>query len=62
MQIDCEGYDARIVNTIDLNKYNIQTLKFEIHYLEDNFIDDFAKKWPNYKHEIVEGDVIFTKI
>lgn len=62
VQVDCEGFDQRIVSSIDLEKYNIDILKFEIHYLDPNFIDDFAKKWPNYKYEIVEGDVIFTKL
>jgi FkbM family methyltransferase len=62
VQVDCEGYDQKIVETIDLEKYNIQTLKFEKHYLKDDFISIFSNKWPSYKHQIVEGDVIFTKL
>lgn len=59
VQIDCEGYDQRIVKSIDLEKYGIKKLKFETHYLEPNFIADFAQKWQNYRYEIDQGDVIF---
>lgn len=62
LQIDCEGYDQRIVDSIDLDKYNIKKLKFETHYLDNNFIELFSNKWNNYKYEFIEGDVIFNKL
>ena len=62
LQIDCEGYDQRIVNSIDLEKYNIKKLKFETHYLDSDFISIFSNKWPNYKYELIEADIIYYKL
>lgn len=62
VQIDCEGFDEKIISSIDLNKYNINKVKFETHYLSKNFISDFSAKWSEYRYEITEGDVIFTKL
>jgi FkbM family methyltransferase len=61
LQIDCEGYDERIVNSIDLNKYNINKLKFEVHYLDSDFINTFSNKWPQYTYEFIEGDIIYCR-
>lgn len=62
LQIDCEGYDQRIVNSIDLDKFSINKLKFETHYLSDDFINIFSNKWPNYSYEYIEGDIIYSKL
>lgn len=62
LQIDCEGYDQKIVSNIDLDKYKIEILKFETHYLDSDFIYNFSKKWNNYKYQIIEGDIIFNKL
>lgn len=62
VQVDCEGYDQRIVDSIDLEKYDIQTIKFETHYLDADFIEKFSNKWKNYTYKIDEGDVIFTRL
>jgi FkbM family methyltransferase len=59
LQIDTEGYDERIVNTIDLNKYNIKKLKFETPYLSENFVTNLSNKYPDYKITHLECDVIF---
>jgi FkbM family methyltransferase len=58
LQIDTEGCDERILNTIDLDKYNVKELKFENHYISDNFYTDLLIKYPHYKGEIVGADII----
>jgi FkbM family methyltransferase len=58
LQIDTEGCDERILNTIDLEKYNVKELKFENHYISDNFYTDLLIKYPHYKGEIVGADII----
>jgi FkbM family methyltransferase len=59
VQVDCEGYDQKIVDSIDLIKYNIKTLKFEIHYVNLDFINYFSQKWPQYKPTIKGADIIY---
>ena len=58
LQIDTEGCDERILNTIDLDKYNVKELKFENHYISDNFYTELLIKYPQYKGEIVGADII----
>jgi FkbM family methyltransferase len=58
LQIDTEGCDERILNTIDLDKYKIKELKFENHYISDNFYTDLLIKYPHYKGDIVGADII----
>jgi len=58
LQIDTEGCDERILNKIDLDKYNVKELKFENHYISDNFYTDLLIKYPHYKGEIVGADII----
>jgi FkbM family methyltransferase len=60
LQIDTEGCDERILNTIDLNKYKIKELKFENHYISDTFYTELLIKYPQYKGEIVGADIILT--
>ena len=60
MQIDTEGCDERILNTIDLDKYKIKELKFENHYISDTFYTQLLIKYPNYKGQIVDADIILT--
>jgi FkbM family methyltransferase len=58
LQIDTEGCDERILNTIDLEKYNVKELKFENHYISDTFYTELLIKYPQYKGEIVGADII----
>jgi FkbM family methyltransferase len=58
LQIDTEGCDERILNTIDLDKYKVKELKFENHYISDNFYTDLLIKYPHYKGKIVGADII----
>lgn len=58
LQIDTEGCDERILNTIDLDKYKVKELKFENHYISDTFYTELLIKYPNYKGEIVGADII----
>jgi carbamoyltransferase len=44
LQIDTEGYDQRILETIDFANTDISFLKFEKHYLANNFIEKFQIK------------------
>lgn len=59
LQIDTEGYDERIVKSIDLNFYEVEKLKFETHYLSDSFINEFADENRDYKVTRLDSDVIF---
>ena len=59
VQVDCEGYDQVIVDSIDLEKYSIKKLKFETHYLTKDFIEYFSNKWKSYKPTIIEADIIY---
>ena len=58
LQIDTEGCDERILNTIDLEKYNVKELKFENHYISDTFYTELLIKYPQYKGEVVGADII----
>lgn len=62
LQIDTEGYDQRIIESIDFNKYNIKEVKFERHYLEHDFIEKVKSIYSNYDCYIEEGDVIFKRV
>lgn len=44
LQIDTEGYDQRILDSIDFSQYDIRFLKFELHYLSDGWLDQFISK------------------
>jgi FkbM family methyltransferase len=59
LQVDAEGYDQRIIDSIDFNKYGIKEIKFERHYLDDDFIPRMMKRYKNYTARIDEGDIIF---
>jgi FkbM family methyltransferase len=58
LQIDTEGYDERIVRSIDLNKYKIKKLKFEHHYINKDYFIELKEMYPNYKIEILDSDII----
>jgi FkbM family methyltransferase len=67
LQIDTEGYDERILETIDFNKTNIKFLKFEKHYLGEGFIEKFINKlevldysyyWNSDNYYFVKNSVI----
>lgn len=58
LQIDTEGCDEKILNTIDLDKYKVKELKFENHYISDTFYSNLLIKYPQYKSEIVGADII----
>lgn len=44
LQIDTEGYDERIVKSIDFNSCDIKFIKFEKFYLTEDFINGFTLK------------------
>ena len=44
LQIDTEGYDERIVKSINFNSFDIKFIKFEKCYLTEGFIDEFSLK------------------
>lgn len=58
LQLDTEGCDERILNTIDLNKYKVKELKFENHYISDTFYTELLIKYSQYKGQIVGADII----
>ena len=60
LQIDTEGCDERILNTINLDKYKVKKLKFENHYISDTFYTQLLIKYPQYKGHIVGADIILT--
>jgi FkbM family methyltransferase len=67
LQIDTEGYDERILKTIDFEKSNIKFLKFEKHYLTEGFIENFVNKlevldysyyWDSDNYYFVKNSII----
>jgi len=69
LQIDTEGYDERILKTIDFNKLHINFIKFEKHYLSEGFIEDFINKlevldysyyWDNDNYYFVKNTIIYV--
>jgi FkbM family methyltransferase len=59
LQIDTEGYDERIVKSIDMDYYHVKKLKFETHYLSDSFIEKMKFVYPKYNVIELDSDVIF---
>ena len=59
IQVDCEGYDERIVGSIDLEKYGVKEIKFEKHYLSAIFYDYMKFRYKKYKTHIGESDITF---
>jgi FkbM family methyltransferase len=69
LQIDTEGYDERILKTIDFDKLHINFIKFEKHYLSEGFIEDFINKlevldysyyWDNDNYYFVKNTIIYA--
>jgi len=67
LQIDTEGYDERILNTINFESLNIKFIKFERHYLSEGFIEVFINKlevldysyyWDNDNYYFVKNSII----
>ena len=67
LQIDTEGYDERILNTIDFGVLEIKFIKFEKHYLSEGFIENFINKlevlnysyyWDNDNYYFVKNSLI----
>lgn len=59
VQVDCEGYDQVIVDSIDIEKYKIKTLKFETHYVNDEFLTYFKNKTKPTKITKLEADILY---
>jgi FkbM family methyltransferase len=59
VQIDCEGYDQIIVDSIDINKYKIKQLKFEIHYVNNEFLQYFEQKTNPVNITNLNSDIIY---
>jgi hypothetical protein len=59
VQVDCEGYDQVIVDSIDIDKYKIKQLKFETHYVSSEFLEYFEKKTNPTNIINLEADIIY---
>lgn len=44
LQIDVEGYDQRIVSSLDLEALGVQYLRFEKHYCPNSFLEEILEK------------------
>jgi len=75
LYLDCEGLDLKILNSLDLNKYNIQQIFFEYwpHENDDinkkfnttnNDLNDFIEKYKNTYNieQIVIEDMVSYKM
>ena len=67
LQIDTEGYDERILNTIDFTVTPINFIKFEKHYLSEGFIEslinklevlDYSYYWDSDNYYFVKNTII----
>lgn len=66
LQIDTEGYDQRIVESLDLEALGIKYLKFEAYYCTKEFVEQIAKKADEsgylfYRDRGEEGDIHIVK-
>lgn len=63
IQIDTEGYDERIVKSINLEKYKVKYLQFEKYYANPSFLENFKIKMfdQDYLLDEVTGDIRFLK-
>jgi FkbM family methyltransferase len=59
VQVDCEGYDQVIVDSIDINKYKIKQLKFETHYVNNEFLEYYKQKTNPINTINLEADIIY---
>jgi hypothetical protein len=59
VQVDCEGYDQVIVDSIDIDKYKIKQLKFELHYVDNDFLIYFQDKTNPSNIVFLEADIIY---
>jgi FkbM family methyltransferase len=59
VQVDCEGYDQVIVDSIDINKYKIKQLKFELHYIKNWFLEYFEEKTNPSNIINLQTDIIY---
>lgn len=59
VQVDCEGYDQVIVDSININKYKIKYLKFELHYINSDFLQYFEEKTKPSKITNLETDILY---
>jgi hypothetical protein len=44
LQIDTEGYDQRIVSSLDLEALGVKYLRFEKHYCTNSFLEEILEK------------------
>jgi FkbM family methyltransferase len=56
LQIDTEGYDERILRSIDFSSSDISFIKFEKFYLTEGFIEEFGSKLDNIGYSISTDD------
>jgi len=59
VQVDCEGYDQVIVDSINIDKYKIKQLKFELHYVDNEFLQYFEEKTKPSNIINLEADIIY---
>lgn len=63
VQIDTEGYDERIVKSINLEKYKIKYLQFEKYYADQSFLERLKVTMFDKEYLLDEttGDIRFLK-
>jgi FkbM family methyltransferase len=59
VQVDCEGYDQVIVDSINIKKYKIKQLKFELHYITNEFLQYFEQKTNPSNIINLQTDIIY---
>ena len=57
LQIDAEGYDAKIIDTIPLSKIRPRFISFEHRHLERSEFDDCCARLVKHGYKLAVGDV-----
>lgn len=61
VQVDTEGCDHRIVDSIDFDKFQIKVLKFEKYYLPDKFVEYFSNKLKEKNYTtVIDGEDVLS--
>jgi FkbM family methyltransferase len=60
LQIDAEGYDERIIESIDIVNIGIKALRFELVYLSAGYYESFRKKMNEKNYiTVIDGEDVF---
>lgn len=61
VQVDAEGCDHRIVDSINFDKFQIKVLKFELYYLPDKFVEYFSNKLKEKNYTtVIDGENVLS--